>query len=285
MNMINEATIRDTSETIADGNLFESYDATAEKDLSNNTTTITITAEGLKKHWNGDTPQNLGYWVGAFLPAPEGTDWNSVKYSKDGSKYDDLNQSQADYTDENGSYLSYYVNADGTAETFDFYVAWDGDTKNAEHFVLNVKGVKTANWSVEELLKMANYFKWDDHKNVGKTTIEDKTINYSAAAQDFADPSGEDGHTKATADLARYLGALYHVDNTVTIKYAGTSYTWDTKGTLKGSNWKAEDDTTLVSAITDALADIGSTGSDTFNLTINNDTEVTVKVTISDFSA
>ena len=284
--MINEATIRDTSETIADGNLFESYDATAEKDLSNNTTTIIITAEGLKKHWNDDTPQNLGYWVGAFLPAPEGTDWNKVQYRKGAEGEFTGGLTSADLTDENGSYLAYYVNAGSDTKTFDFYVAWDGNTKNAEHFVLNVEGVKRADWSVEELLKMANYFKWDDdHKNVGKTTIEDTTINYSAAAQDFADPSGEDGHTKATADLARYLGALYHVDNTVTIKYAGTSYTWDPKGTLKGSNWKAEDDTTLVSAITDALADIGSTGSDTFNLTINNDTEVTVKVTISDFSA
>lgn len=285
--MINEATIHDTSETIADGegNLFTSYDATAEKDLSNNTTTITITAEGLKKHWNGDTPQNLGYWVGAFLPAPEGTDWNKVQYRKGAEGEFTGGLTSADLKDDNGEYLSYYVNAGSDTKTFDFYVAWDGNTENAEHFVLNVEGVTTADWSAEELLKMADYYKWDDHTDVGTTTIEDKTINYSAAAQDFADPSGEDGHTKATADLARYLGALYQVDNTVTIKYAGTSYTWDTKGTLKGSNWKAEDGTTLVSAITDALADIGSTGSDTFNLTINNDTEVTVKVTISDFSA
>lgn len=284
--MINEATIHDTSETIADGegNLFESYDAIAKKDLSNNTTTITITAKGLKKHWNGDTPQNLGYWVGAFLPAPEGTDWNSVKYSKDGSKYDDFNQSQADYTDENGEYLSYYVNAGSDTKTFDFYVAWDGDTKNAEHFVLNVEDVTTADWSAEELLKMADYYKWNDHTDVGTTTIEDKIINYSAAAQDFVDP-GEDGITKATADLARYLGALYQVDNETTLSYDGTAYTWDVDGDLKGSNWIDKEDATLVSAITKAMTEQGlgtSTGTATFTLTVN-DTEVTVNVTISDF--
>ncbi len=291
--MINEATIRDTSETIADGNLFESYDATAEKDLSNNTTTIIITAEGLKKHWNDDTPQNLGYWVGAFLPAPEGTDWNKVQYRKGAEGGFTGGLTSADLTDENCSYLAYYVNAGSDTETFDFYVAWDGNTKNAEHFVLNVEDVKRADWSVEELLKMANYFKWDDdHKNVGKTTIEDTTINYSAAAQDFADPSGEDGHTKATADLARYLGALYHVDNTVTINYNDTAYIWKADFGLKGSNWvkEADSSTTLVSQIVNEIAQDMNLGvdkqapveDDTAEITLTiNGKPVTINITVA----
>lgn len=291
--MINEATIRDTSETIADGNLFESYDATAEKDLSNNTTTIIITAEGLKKHWNDDTPQNLGYWVGAFLPAPEGTDWNKVQYRKGAEGGFTGGLTSADLTDENGSYLAYYVNAGSDTETFDFYVAWDGNTKNAEHFVLNVEGVKRADWSVEELLKMANYFKWDDdHKNVGKTTIEDTTINYSAAAQDFADPSGGDGHTKATADLARYLGALYHVDNTVKINYDDTAYIWKADFGLKGSNWvkEADSSTTLVSQIVNEIAQDMNLGvgkqapvaGDTAEITLTiNGKPVTINITVA----
>ena len=284
--MINEATIHDTSETIADGegNLFTSYDASAEKDLSNNTTTITIAAEGLKKHWNGDTPQNLGYWVGAFLPAPDGTDWNKVQYRKGTAGEFTGGLTSPDFKDDNGEYLSYYVNAGSDTKTFDFYVAWDGNTENAEHFVLNVEGVTTADWSAEELLKMADYYKWEDHTDVGTTTIEDKTINYSAAAQNFVDP-GEDGITKATADLARYLGALYQVDNETTLSYDGTAYTWDVDGDLKGSNWIDKEDATLVSAITKAMTEQGlgtSTGTATFTLTVN-DTEVTVNVTISDF--
>lgn len=283
---INEANLHDTSETIADGkgHLFESYDATAKKDLSNNTTTIIITAEGLKKHWNGDTPQNLGYWVGAFLPAPEGTEWSKVKYRKGTKGEFTGGLTSAGLKDDNGEYLSYYVNADGTAEKFDFYVAWDGNTGNAEHFVLNVKDVKRADWSVEELLKMADYYKWEDHTDVGTTTIEDETINYSAAAQNFVDP-GDDGITKATADLARYLGALYQVDNETTLSYDGTAYTWDVDGDLTGSNWIDKEDATLVSAITKAMTEQGlgtSTGTATFTLTVN-DTEVTVNVTISDF--
>ena len=280
---INEANLHDTSETIADGkgHLFESYDATAKKDLSNNTTTIIITAEGLKKHWNGDTPQNLGYWVGAFLPAPEGTEWSKVKYRKGTKGEFTGGLTSAGLKDDNGEYLSYYVNADGTAETFDFYVAWDGNTENAEHFVLNVKDVKTADWSVEELLKMANYFKWDDdHKNVGKTTIEDTTINYSAAAQDFADPSGDDGHTKATADLARYLGALYHVDNTVTINYNDTAYIWKADFGLKGSNWvkEADSSTTLVSQIVNEIAQDMNLGGDKQAPVADDTAEITLTI-------
>lgn len=280
---INEANLHDTSETIADGkgHLFESYDATAKKDLSNNTTTIIITADGLEKHWNGDTPQNLGYWVGAFLPAPEGTEWSKVKYRKGTKGEFTGGLTSAGLKDDNGEYLSYYVNADGTAEIFDFYVAWDGNTENAEHFVLNVKDVKTADWSVEELLKMANYFKWDDdHKNVGKTTIEDTTINYSAAAQDFADPSGDDGHTKATADLARYLGALYHVDNTVTINYNDTAYIWKADFGLKGSNWvkEADSSTTLVSQIVNEIAQDMNLGGDKQAPVADDTAEITLTI-------
>ena len=52
-------------------------------------------------------------------------------------------------------------------------------------------------------------------------------------------------------DMARYLGALYRVESSAvkSITFNGTVYTWNESLALKGSNWAAEDGTTLVSAI------------------------------------
>ena len=51
-------------------------------------------------------------------------------------------------------------------------------------------------------------------------------------------------------DLARFLGALYRAGGVQTLTYKGTNYTWDTAGTLHGSNWKDGQGNTLVSVIT-----------------------------------
>ncbi len=55
----------------------------------------------------------------------------------------------------------------------------------------------------------------------------------------------------AVNDLARYLGALYRQDTSTIIKitFNGVEYTWDTTGTLKGSNWEDASGNTLVNAM------------------------------------
>jgi hypothetical protein len=53
-------------------------------------------------------------------------------------------------------------------------------------------------------------------------------------------------------DLARFLGAIYRAtDSTVVaLHYNGVEYTWNTAGTLAGSNWEDASGNTLVSVIT-----------------------------------
>jgi len=53
-------------------------------------------------------------------------------------------------------------------------------------------------------------------------------------------------------DLARFLGAIYRAtDSTVVaLHYDGVEYTWNTAGTLAGSNWEDASGNTLVSVIT-----------------------------------
>lgn len=58
----------------------------------------------------------------------------------------------------------------------------------------------------------------------------------------------------AMDDMARYLGALHRNDKGASIKaikYNGAIYTWDTKGTLKGSNWKYGSQTLVNKIVTD----------------------------------
>ena len=55
--------------------------------------------------------------------------------------------------------------------------------------------------------------------------------------------------------MARYLGALYRVDNGATITaldYKEKEYTWN--GNLKGSNWKNGNDTLVKTITTDFIA-------------------------------
>lgn len=63
-------------------------------------------------------------------------------------------------------------------------------------------------------------------------------------------------------DIARYLGALYRVDNGSTIsaiKYNGKEYKWNSQSTKKGSNWvekNADIKNTLLSAIVKDLKEV-----------------------------
>ena len=244
---ISAATIHDHSDAVADENLATEYSATAEKNLKDGVTTIKIKATELKLHQNANG--SVGYWVGAFLPAPEDTDWNSVKYSKDGSKYDDFNQSQADYTDENGSYLAYYVNADdadGTAKTFDFYVAWDGNTENAEYFVLDVSGVELAQitaLTAENLDTAGDYTTYtlkngstdflvtnDKVKGFAKGTDGAITMYKIVEHQDSDCPAEAEGAQNTICMVSSEKATPHEKGLTVKNNFTGTYYLWDTTG-------------------------------------------------------
>ena len=56
-------------------------------------------------------------------------------------------------------------------------------------------------------------------------------------------------------DVARFLGSLYRNGKATEIKFDGKTYTWDTEGTLKGSNWEDSDGNTLVKAIFGSSSD------------------------------
>lgn len=137
------ATLHDTRTegAIADADLYEanSYKVTLATQVGD-TTTVKLAATNLQKHQNGDDPTKMGYWVGAFLPAPKGTEWSKVQYSTDNKTWKG-GLTAADTTESEVEYLSYYVDAGVTGKTFDFYVKWS-ENAVAEHFILDTSAVK-----------------------------------------------------------------------------------------------------------------------------------------------
>ena len=92
-----------------------------------------------------------------------------------------------------------------------------------------------------------------DYTAYGEMKAENGNVTVSGKA-DYIEkqPAEEGGVTKITADLAQFLGQLYKKGNASTIVYDKVEYTWNEKGTLKGSNWQANGNgETLVKAITD----------------------------------
>ena len=94
-----------------------------------------------------------------------------------------------------------------------------------------------------------------DYSAYGEMKAENGNVTVSGKADyiDTTDPDNADtAPKKISADLAQFLGQLYKKGNASTIVYDKVEYTWNEKGTLKGSNWQANGNgETLVKAITD----------------------------------
>ena len=119
----------------------------------------------------------------------------------------------------------------------------------------------------------------------GTSTINGNELNYKIEATKALIKS--DGNTyDIIADLARYLGALYRINNGAsvnTIKYADTVYNWDdTKGN-SGSNWY-NGATSLVKQISNDLASVLGSASPgvttTITLYLNGETNSAVIINI-----
>lgn len=116
------------------------------------------------------------------------------------------------------------------------------DAKKAEAEA-EAKAKAEAEEALQTTFTKAKDYQYDPAYNY-KGTV---TVDNNSTTVKYADSvSGQE----AINDLARYLGALYRSEGSTvsTIKYDGKTYTWDAKGTLKGSNWK-DGELTLVKAI------------------------------------
>lgn len=136
----------------------------------------------------------------------------------------------------------------------------------------------------ELLLKKAELAKDYKYDPTYTYSYEDLTIANTQATITYEKSKVTANPKLVMNDMARYLGALYRVDNGATITaldYKGKEYTWN--GALKGSNWK-NDSTTLVSVITaDFVASQDSFNTVTLQLkdANGNTTNLTLKVVLT----
>ena len=92
--------------------------------------------------------------------------------------------------------------------------------------------------------------------------IDEDVIEFTYTQQKAAQTVTVEEHERSVIvnDLARFLGGLYrnnlddedaHIVTELT--YGGNTYTWDTEGTLIGSNWKRGDNITLVKDLAESM--------------------------------
>ena len=135
------------------------------------------------------------------------------------------------------------------------------------------------------MLQRALAYQYDPaYEYTNKPVIEGATVTYTGSLADFTDNAeeGNENPTRATADLARLLGAIWRVDegkSVSVITYSDKAYTWNAESGRKGSNWE-NDGTTLISAVADAAKTGLSDGSESFSFTINSE-EVTLVQKVS----
>ena len=122
--------------------------------------------------------------------------------------------------------------------------------------------------TLEEEIASAPLYAYDDgYVYVGDSVFEDSTNTYTNTYSPAEFLAGD-----GMNDLARYLGALYRQStSTVTsLLFNGVTYTWDTTGTLIGSNWEDAGGNTLVSAMTAYYFSSSYNPADGMTITLND---------------
>ena len=122
------------------------------------------------------------------------------------------------------------------------------------------EGDVTVSVDLAAVVEAALAYEYDpEYTPYGSFEYADGTITYTATHEKFSasvPAANESTILGATADLARFLGALYRFDNGASVKsitFNDTEYTWKADGPQTGSNWY-NNETTLVSAAGTAMA-------------------------------
>lgn len=168
-----------------------------------------------------------------------------------------------------------FVPADGTVLTLTdttLTASYEGKTTTTT-LVIN-EALPTVE---EALVNMSGFTYSPAYTYHGDVEVNGNNINYTIANEKVGEK-----YSNIMNDFARFLGALYRGnDGKVNpIAYAGTEYAWDKSGTLKGSNYKAANGDTLVSAVVNALAANIAAGSASLELSTLGEV-ITITATVT----
>ena len=190
----------DSENAIADEDLYTDYTVTYSKE--NNT--ISVVATGLKMHQNQDTPESMGYWVGAAVVAPEDAKTVDITGTK---SFKDVRVERIN-TEEDGEvdgFAMYWNAADKTAKSY--VLEWkdtDGTVIGKDTFTVDLSGVKTV--------------------PADATAVKDDSELIAALSKD--------GYVMLTDDIT--LSASQEIEANLTLDLAGQTLTINTAGRSTG---------------------------------------------------
>lgn len=190
----------DSENAVADEDLYTDYEVT----YSDETNVISITTTGLKMHQNQDTPESMGYWVGAALIAPDEAatvDITGTKSYKD-VPVESIN-TELDSTIT--GFAMYWNAADKTEKSY--ILEWkdsDGTVIGKDTFTVDLSGVKTV--------------------PADATAVKDDSELIAALSKD--------GYVMLTDDIT--LSASQEIEANLTLDLAGQTLTINTDGRSTG---------------------------------------------------
>ena len=186
----------DSENAVADEDLYTDYEVT----YSDKTNVISITTTGLKMHQNQDTPESMGYWVGAALIAPDEAatvDITGTKSYKDVPVESINTERDSTIT----GFAMYWNAADKTEKSY--ILEWkdsDGTVIGKDTFTVDLSGVKTV--------------------PADATAVKDDSELIAALSKD--------GYVMLTDDIT--LSASQEIEANLTLDLAGQTLTINTDG-------------------------------------------------------
>ena len=190
----------DSENAVADEDLYTDYEVT----YSDETNVISITTTGLKMHQNQDTPESMGYWVGAALIAPDEAatvDITGTKSYKDVPVESINTERDSTIT----GFAMYWNAADKTEKSY--ILEWkdsDGTVIGKDTFTVDLSGVKTV--------------------PADATAVKDDSELIAALSKE--------GYVMLTDDIT--LSASQEIEANLTLDLAGQTLTINTDGRSTG---------------------------------------------------
>ncbi len=129
----------------------------------------------------------------------------------------------------------------------------------------------------------ATGYTYEDREYIGKfnpVILSGTAVRFDGTYS--AEQAAKEEGSAIMNDMARFLGALYRIDDGASVTkltYKGTEYTWNAEGILAGSNWEDESGKTLVSAIIDDYKQ-NSFQLNPIEITVNDEVEMTLNASV-----
>lgn len=174
------------------------YEGTPTATLEEDGTTIKLTVDKLKTHFNGDSPQNIGAWVGAAISMPGAAEYIKYVFAEEGcASWYNANFATREAVTDGENFVSFYVDAYDETPKNTIMLQWFDDEKTAITDILTYKlDLTDVKYTVDDEAEIT----------FGKANIVDQSGRYDPAYVGNYDVKVDGDTVKLSADCIRYHG-------------------------------------------------------------------------------